>query len=89
VAFQPTIRTVRTASLKSGEHASTSVRSVDRAGEGEKAIRRQELQMRVRKRVETIHLAAGTRESDAVSRVKMRIDMPFDQPGQGEEGGGG
>ena len=62
---------------------------MDRAREAEKAIRRQEQQVRVRKRVEVIHLPASTRECDAVSRVKIHIDVPFDQPGKGEESVGG
>ena len=54
---------------------------VDGAGEGEEAIRRQELQVCVRERIEIIHVTAGARECDAVSRVKIHIDVPFDQPG--------
>jgi len=44
--------------------------------------------VRVRKRVEAVHLTAGTRECDAVSRGEVRVEMPFDQPRQGEEGSG-
>lgn len=62
---------------------------MDRTGEGEEAVWRQELQVSVRERDEAMHVTASTRECDGVPGGKMHIDVPFDQVRQGEEGGGG